>query len=120
MNARCQAEDIVGKIGEWISEHLSEHALAVLVLVTILIVVMIIGGGASSGHLISNLFGDSAIASSYTAEDDDIKTVNKDYKDLEADIQNTVDSIESIIRAMTSTAIRFQKSAMIHMNLPPC
>jgi hypothetical protein len=82
-----RAEDIVGKIGEWISEHLSEHALAVLVLVTILIVVMIIGGGASSGHLISNLFGDSAIASSYTAEDEDIKAVNQDYKDLEAGLQ---------------------------------
>ena len=90
-----RAEDIVGKIGEWISEHLSEHALAVLVLVTILIVVMIIGGGASSGHLISNLFGDSAIASSYTAEDEDIKAVNQDYKDLEAELQSTIDSIES-------------------------
>lgn len=90
-----RAEDIVGKIGEWISEHLSEHALVVLVLVTILIVVMIIGGGASSGHLISNLFGDSAIASSYTAEDEDIKTVNQNYKDLEADLQETLDNIES-------------------------
>ena len=90
-----RAEDIVGKIGEWIAEHLSEHALVVLILVVILIVVMIIGGGASSGHLISNLFGDSAIASSYTAEDEDIKTVNQDYKDLEADLQSTVDTIES-------------------------
>jgi cell wall-associated NlpC family hydrolase len=90
-----RAEDIVGKIGEWIAEHLLEHALAVLILVTILIVVMIIGSGASSGHLISNLFGDSAIASSYTAEDEDIKTVNQDYKDLEADLQSTVDTIES-------------------------
>lgn len=90
-----RAEDIVGKIGEWIAEHLSEHALAVLILVTILIVVMIIGSGASSGHLISNLFGDSAIASSYTAEDEDIKAVNQDYKNLEADLQSIVDSIES-------------------------
>lgn len=90
-----RAEDIVGKIGEWFSEHLSEHALAVLVLALILIVVMIIGGSASSGHLVSNLFGDSAIASSYTAEDEDIKTVNQDYKDLEADLQETLDNIES-------------------------
>ena len=90
-----RAEDIAGKIGEWFSEHLSEHALAVLVLVLILIVVMIIGGSASSGHLVSNLFGDSAIASSYTAEDEDIKTVNQNYKDLEAELQETLDNIES-------------------------
>ncbi len=90
-----RAEDIVGKIGEWFSEHLSEHALGVFVLVLVLIVVMIIGGSASSGHLVSNLFGDSAIASSYTAEDEDIKTVNQDYKDLEADLQETLDNIES-------------------------
>jgi cell wall-associated NlpC family hydrolase len=90
-----RAEDIVGKIGEWFSEHLSEHALGVLVLVLILIVVMIIGGSASSGHLVSNLFGDSAIASSYTAEDEDIKTVNQNYKDLEAELQETLDNIES-------------------------
>jgi hypothetical protein len=36
-----------------------------------------------------------SVASSYTAEDADIKTVNQDYKDLEADLQKTVDRIES-------------------------
>lgn len=90
-----KAEDIVGKVGEWISEHLSEHALAALILVLILIVVMTIGGSASSGHLVSNLFGGSAIASSYTAEDEDIKAVDRDYKSLEADLQDTLSRIES-------------------------
>ena len=90
-----KAEDLVGKIGEWVTEHFSEYIPVLIVAAAILIAVMTIAGGASSGHLISSLFGSGSVASSYTAEDADIKTVNQNYKDLEADLQKTVDRIES-------------------------
>ncbi len=90
-----KAEDLVGKIGEWVTEHFSEYLPVLLAAAAVLIAVMAIAGGASSGHLISSLFGSGSVASSYTAEDADIKTVNQNYKDLEADLQKTVERIES-------------------------
>ena len=90
-----KAEDIGGKIGEWIEEHLAEHPLALLIALIILIVVLLIAGSSSGGNLLMNLLGGSTVASSYTAEDSDILAVNQNYKDLETELQRKIDNIES-------------------------
>lgn len=90
-----KAEDIGGKIGEWIEEHLAEHPMALLIALVILIVVLFIAGSSSGGNLLMNLLGGSTVASSYTAEDSDILAVNQSYRDLEADLQRRIDNIES-------------------------
>lgn len=90
-----KAEDIGGKIGEWIEEHLAEHPMALLIALVILIVVLLIAGSSSGGNLLMNLLGGSMVASSYTAEDSDILTVNQNYKDLEADLQKKIDNIKN-------------------------
>lgn len=90
-----KAEDIGGKIGEWIEEHLAEHLLILLIALVILIVVLLIAGSSSGGNLLMNLLGGSTVASSYTAEDSDIIAVNQNYKDLETDLQRRIDNIES-------------------------
>lgn len=90
-----KAEDIGGKIGEWIEEHLAEHPMALLIVLVILIVVLLIAGSSSGGNLLMNLLGGSTVASSYTAEDSDIIAVNQNYKDLEAHLQRRIDNIES-------------------------
>ena len=90
-----KAEDIGGKIGEWIEEHLAEHPMALLIALVILIVVLLIAGSSSGGNLLMNLFGGSTVASSYTAEDSDILAVNQNYKDLEAGLQKKIDNIKN-------------------------
>ena len=90
-----KAEDIGGKIGEWIEEHLAEHPLAVLIALIILIVVLLIAGSSSGGNLLMNMFGGGTVASSYTAEDSDILAVNQNYKDLEAGLQKKIDNIKN-------------------------
>lgn len=90
-----KAEDIGGRIGEWIEEHMVEHPLALLIALIILIVVLLIAGSSSGGNLLMNLLGGSTVASSYTAEDSDILAVNQNYKDLETELQRKIDNIES-------------------------
>lgn len=90
-----QAEDFGGKIGEWLAEHLGDHPMAWIVALMILVIALIVGGGASGGGLLSNLFSGGTVASSYTAEDPDILTVDQNYTDLETDLREKIDHIES-------------------------
>ena len=90
-----KAEDIGGRIEEWIEEHLTEHPMVLLIVLVILIVVLLIAGSSSGGNLLMNLLGCSTVASSYTAENSDIIAVNQNYKDLEVDLQRRIDNIES-------------------------
>lgn len=90
-----KAEDLAGKIGEWVTEHLALNPVVLLVLVGILIVALIVGGGASGGNLFFNILGNGTMQSSYTAEDSEIRAVNDRYRQMESDIQKRVSNIRS-------------------------
>lgn len=90
-----KAEDLMGRLGEWVVEFLEEHAFMLLLFVIILLVVLSIGSCASSGGLLMGTFGHSTVESSYTADDDQILAVEEDYKKLEEELQSRIDNIES-------------------------
>lgn len=89
-----KTEDMAGRIGEWVVEHVSQHPVAVVIALVIVTVVLFVAGGSSSTHVLMNMFGSGTVASSYTAEDNDILTVDQNYKDLEAELAEKIASIE--------------------------
>ncbi len=90
-----KAEDLVGRLGEWLKEFAEDHAVLILVLLVIVMVVVSTGSCASSGGLLIGTFGHSTVESSYTADDDEILAAEKDYKKLEKKLQKRIDNIES-------------------------
>ena len=60
-----------------------------------LIVVLVISGVFTSCSAIGGGINSSTVVTSFTAEDDDIRQVEADYVALEADLQRTVDNIET-------------------------
>ena len=90
-----KAEDLMGRLGEWIREFAEDHVLLLLLLAVIIMVVVAVGSCASSGGLLMSTFGHSTVESSYTADDDQILAVEKDYKELEEELQDRLDNIES-------------------------
>ncbi len=89
-----KAEDLAGKIAEWIGEHLAEHPLLVLAILAIGIVLMIVMASLSSCSMVGGGMANATIATSYTAQDQTIRDVENDYKDLETNLQTTIDNVE--------------------------
>ncbi len=89
-----KAEDLAGKLAEWIGEHLAEHPLLVIAIVAIAILLMVIMTSLSSCSVAGGGMTNVTIATSYTAQDETIRQVEQDYKDLEADLQTTLNNIE--------------------------
>ena len=90
-----EAEDLMGRLAEWIKEFFEDHPLALLFAFLILIVVLVISGVFTSCSAIGGGINSSTVVTSFTAEDDDIRQVESDYMALEADLQRTVDNIET-------------------------
>ncbi len=89
-----KAEDIAGKLAEWIWEHVQEHPLLILAILAIGILLMIIMTSLSSCSVAGGGMTNVTIATSYTAKDQTIRDVENDYKDLETDLQTTLDNVE--------------------------
>ena len=90
-----EAEDLMGRLAEWVKEFFEDHPLALLFAFMILIVVLVISGVFTSCSAIGGGINSSTVVTSFTAEDDDIRQVEADYVELEADLQSTVDNIET-------------------------
>lgn len=90
-----EAEDLVGRLAEWVKEFFEDHPMALLFAFLILIVVLVISGVFTSCSAIGGGINSSTVVTSFTAEDDDIRQVEADYVALEADLQSTVDNIET-------------------------
>lgn len=90
-----EAEDLMGRLAEWIKEFFEDHPMALLFAFLILIVVLVISGVFTSCSAIGGGINSSTVVTSFTAEDDDIRQVEADYVALEADLQSTVDNIET-------------------------
>ena len=89
-----KAEDMIGRLAEWVTEFLEEHPGILLALLLLLIIIVLMAGMLSSCGAISGGVQNVTIATSFTAEDDVIRAVEADYVDLESDLQTTLDNIE--------------------------
>lgn len=90
-----EAEDLMGRLAEWVKEFFEDHPMALLFAFLILIVVLVISGVFTSCSAIGGGINSSTVVTSFTAEDDDIRQVESDYVALESDLQSTVDNIET-------------------------
>lgn len=89
-----KAEDMIGRIAEWLTEFLEEHPGLLLAILLLLIIIVLMAGLLSSCGAIVGGVQNVTIATSFTAEDDVIRAVEADYVDLESDLQTTIDNIE--------------------------
>ena len=90
-----KAEDLMGRLAEWIREFFEDHPLLLVFAVLILIVVLVVSGALSSCSMMAGGVNTTTITTSFTAEDADILEVEADYAGLEADLQDTIDHIET-------------------------
>lgn len=89
-----KAEDMIGRLAEWVTEFLEEHPGLLLGLLLILIIVVLLAGTLSSCGAIAGGVQNVTVATSFTANDDVIRAVEADYVELETDLQTTIDNIE--------------------------
>ena len=90
-----KAEDLMGRLGEWVAETLAEHPMIAVAAVIILILLLVFSGILSSCSMIGGGAGNTMVGTSYTAEDDQILAAEADYKDKESALQAKIDSIET-------------------------
>ncbi len=90
-----KAEDIAGRLAEMIKEFAENHPLGILIAVLILIVVLVLSGALSSCSMMAGGSNDMVVGTSYTADEADIVAVEDDYQELEADLQEQIDNIET-------------------------
>ena len=85
------AQDLAGKVGEFIKEHPKE----LLIVALILFIVLIITTCISSCSMMMGGMANSTVQTSYTAQDQTIINVDNDYSALEEALQEEIDSIET-------------------------
>ena len=85
-----KAEDITGKFAEFISEHPKE----VLVVAVVLILILGVCGIFSSCGICLDGVSHVGITTSYTADDEEILAVEHNYREMEEELQETIDNIE--------------------------
>lgn len=89
-----KAEDLAWRLAEWIRESVAEHPLFLVSIASIMIVVLIVSGSLTSCSALGSLINNTTLASSFTAEDADIRKVEADYIALETELQNKVDHVK--------------------------
>lgn len=89
-----KAEDLAGRLAEWIRESAAEHPLFLVSIAAIMIVVLIVFGSLTSRSVLGSLINNTTLASSFTAEDADIRQVEADYIALETELQKKVDHVK--------------------------
>ena len=90
-----QARSLNGRLAEMLKEFCEDHPVGMIIAVAILIVVLVISGALTSCSALGSGINSGTVATSFTAEDDDIRQVEADYVALETALQNKVDSIET-------------------------
>ncbi len=86
-----KAEELTGMIAKFVMEHPMEMLIATAILLVLLVVI----GSFSSCSMMAGGVQNVMVATSYTAEDEDILAVDTDYAQLETDLQSTINHIES-------------------------
>lgn len=89
-----KAEDLAGRLAEWIRESVAEHPLFLVSIASIMMVVLIVSGSLTSCSALGSLINNTTLASSFTAEDADIRQVEADYIALETELQKKVEHVK--------------------------
>lgn len=89
-----KAENLMGRIAEMLMEFCEAHPFGLMIAAVILIVVLVISGALTSCSALGGGINGGTIATSFTAEDEDIRQVEADYAAKEAALQDTIDHIE--------------------------
>ncbi len=90
-----KAEDLAGRLAEWVIEAIEDHPGIAIAVIVFLILLMIVMTSLSSCSAISGGLTNATIATSYTAEDQTIRDVDNEYKDLESALQERINNIET-------------------------
>jgi len=90
-----KAEDLMGKLVEWLKEFIENHPEFLLIAAVVLIVVLVISSTLTSCSALMGSGNNITLATSFTAEDADILEVEADYVQLEHNLQTEIDNIES-------------------------
>lgn len=72
-----------------------EHPMVILSAGILMILLMAVAGGASSCSLLISGSGNGVVSTSFTAEDADILGCEEDYEDLEKDLLEEIQSVET-------------------------
>ena len=88
-----KAEDLVGRMVEYVTEFLHQHPELLLILAVILIVVVVISGSLTSCSMMMGGTSNITIGTSFTAQDSDILAVDRDYTQFETELHNTLDRV---------------------------
>ena len=70
-----KAEDLMGRLAEMLKEFCEDHPIGLIIAAAILIVVLVISGSLTSCSALGGGINGGTIATSFTAEDEDIKEV---------------------------------------------
>lgn len=89
-----KAEDLMGRLAEMLMEFCEAHPIGLMITAIILIVVLVISGALTSCSALGGGINGGTIATSFTAEDEDIRQVEADYAAKEAALQDIIDHIE--------------------------
>lgn len=90
-----KAETLVGKIGESLTEHVAENPKLFIIAGVLFIVIAVLMAGLSSCSMMAGGVQNVTIATSFTAEDEDILGAEEDYLALEEKLQDSIDRIET-------------------------
>ncbi len=91
-----KAEDIIGKIGEFLVEFVKDNPVISLIIVVVLIIVLMFSGVMTScGALVGGGGNNITIVTTYSALDQTILDVDDDYTELEEGIEDQIDDIET-------------------------
>ena len=90
-----KAEDVVGKIGEFIIEFIQDNPMISVIILVLLILFLVCSGTFTSCGAMAGAGENITLATSYTAHDQDILDVDADYTELEEGIQEQIDDIET-------------------------
>ena len=89
------AEDLVGRLAEWIKEKLEDNPTLLLIALILLIIILLLSASLTSCSAFGGGVQNVTVVTSFTADDSEIIAVEADYVELEADLQDSIDSIES-------------------------
>lgn len=92
--AGAKVKDAAVKFTESVLKYISDNPMVIMIGGIIFIVVMIVSACLSSCSVMASGSGNMVLVTSFTAEDDDILTVDNDYKNLEAELQRKIADIE--------------------------
>lgn len=88
-----KAEDLIGKVGEFIAEFVADNPVISLIIVLVLIVVLLLSGIFSSCGIAFGGLENISVTTTYTSDDNQILAVDADYTELEEGIRTQIADI---------------------------